>query len=188
MRLAGINPLLAGQHEASSPAGAAATMQNTMGQGITSAMQALQLRKTIEKQNAEIKGIKANTRFTTLKGDVLEPSGTVMREVNDEISALFGGNDKATLVGNSRRWLTDQFESASQKVGPHSITGGWLGRQRVQDAQAGNSKGGTQITKGNTKIVETARGSGVYQIYKKIKGKWVAQGAPKDKSYFNRTK
>ncbi len=181
MRLAGINPLLAAQHEASSPAGAAATMQNALGQGITSAMQAMQLKASLKKTNAEIDHIDANTRLTGLKGDVLEPSGRVLREVDSEISALFGGKDQGTLIGDSRRWLTDQFATASKKVGPHSITGGFLGRQRVQDAQNRGRKTpepsrGKSIRSGKYKTVEIR--PYVYQKYVLENGKWMKVGSP----------
>ncbi len=172
MRLAGINPLLAGKFEASSPAGAAATMQNALGQGISSAMQALQLKKTIEKTDAEITNLQAQSKLTDRKGDMLGPGAAAMKEVTKGVQALIGH------VPTARRYLTDKLEGTAQTVSPASITAMLLGRQRVQTIQGGPTKAGNIIEKGNTKMVETKRGSNVYQTYKKIKGQWVKKGKP----------
>jgi hypothetical protein len=51
LKAAGINPILAGQMAASSPAGASAQMQNALGAGVNSALQA----RTIRQQNNQIK-------------------------------------------------------------------------------------------------------------------------------------
>ncbi len=172
MRLAGINPLLAGKFEASSPAGAAATMQNALGQGITSAIQALALRKQIQKTDAEITNLEAQSKLTDRKGDMLGPGAAAMKEVTKGVQALIG------QVPTARRYLTDKLEGTAQTVSPTSITGMLLGRERVQTLQGGPTQPGHTIQKGNTKMVETKRGSNVYQTYKKIKGQWIKQGKP----------
>ncbi len=98
MRLAGINPLLAGQHEASSPAGAGATMQNALGQGITSAMQAMQLKAGLKKVNAEVKNIEAGTAKTKATTDIMGPASTLMKEVTSGIQQLMGQESGGSVV------------------------------------------------------------------------------------------
>ncbi len=187
MRLAGINPLLAGKWEASSPAGAAATMQNAMGQGVTSGLQAASLATQIKKARAEIDNINARTRVQEQTGDIMSPAAGVMKPIGKEVRALFGATDEGTLTGSARRWLTDQFEQASQTVGPHSVTGMMLGRERVQNAQKGTVPKryhGGSIATGKTKVEQVR--PGIYQVYRIKNGQWIKVGAPRDKSYFNR--
>lgn len=64
LRKAGLNPILSVNAGASSPAGAmgnaqAAHMENSLGKGVTSAMEALALNQTLKKQTAEIELSKA---------------------------------------------------------------------------------------------------------------------------------
>ncbi len=185
MRLAGINPLLAGQHEASSPAGAQATMQNALGQAISSAMQAVQMKKQLAKTDAEIKNIEAATRLTGAKADVTGPAATIMRSVNTGVKQLLG------QLPTASRAVTDSLEDTAGSVSPSSITGMLLGRENVQNIQAANQgilpkryQGGSMATK--TTKIEQVR-PGIYQVYRKKNGKWIKVGAPKDKSYFERT-
>ncbi len=187
MRLAGINPLLAGKWEASSPAGASATMQNTLGQGVTSALQGAMLSAQLKKVRAETLRTDAETDFTKQKTGVVRPSSRVMTGLDNELRALFGGNDDGTLTGKARSWLTDQFEQASQNIGPHSVTGMMLGRDRVQNAQKGTVPKryhGGSIATGKTKVEQVR--PGIYQVYRMKNGQWIKVGAPRDKSYFNR--
>ncbi len=171
MRLAGINPLLAGKFEASSPAGAAATMQNALGQGVTSALQALSLRKQLQKTDAEITNLEAQAKLTDRKGDMIGPGAAAMKEVTKGVQTLIGH------IPTARGYLTDKLEGAAQTVSPTSITAMLLGRQNVQNIQ-GKKQPGNIIEKGDTKMIETGRGTNIYQTYKKIKGQWIRQSKP----------
>ncbi len=109
MRLAGINPLLAGQHEASSPAGATATMQNAIGQGVTSGMQAIQLRTAIKKANAEIEHTHESTRVKKLTGDMMEPGGKMMKMLSEGLTGLFGDQPNTRgVVENIKSFLSGE--------------------------------------------------------------------------------
>ncbi len=108
MRLAGINPLLAGKWEASSPAGAQATMQNALGQGISSAMQAMQLRTAIKKANADVANTEANTAYTKDKHNIIKPGGALGKILSGGIAGLVGHDpDAQGLVENLKSFLTD---------------------------------------------------------------------------------
>ncbi len=181
LRLAGINPLLAGKWEASSPAGAMATTQSAISQGVTTAAQAQAMRLAMSKTQAEIRNLNARSTVQESTGDIMSPARGVMAPMGREVRALFGASDEGTLTGNARRWLTDQFEKASQNVGPHSITAGWLGRQRVQDAQnrgrtVPEQPKGKSISSGRYKTVEVR--PYVYQKYVLENGKWMKVGSP----------
>ncbi len=106
MRLAGINPLLAGMHEASSPAGATATMQNALGQGVTSAMQAAQLANTIKKTKAEVANIEESTRLTGNKADLIGPGSAIMKQVESALGKLLGDNAGTGIVDSVTNAVT----------------------------------------------------------------------------------
>ncbi len=134
MRMAGINPLLAGQHEASSPAGAAATMQNALGQGVSSALQAMQLRTTIKKANAEVANIRANTDFTKDKHNIIKPGGAIGNALDQIIAGLFGDNpDTKGLVESIKGMATDSDFS------PESLPG--ITKPKPPKAEPGTALG-----------------------------------------------
>ncbi len=178
LRLAGINPLLAGKWEASSPAGAMATTQSAISQGVTTAAQAQAMRLAMSKTQAEIRNLNARSTVQESTGDIMSPARGVMAPMGKEVRALFGASDEGTLTGSARRWLTDQFEQASQNVGPHSITGMMLGRQRVQNAgrKSPEQPKGKSIRSGKYKTVEIR--PYVYQKYVLENGKWMKVGSP----------
>ncbi len=135
MRLGGINPLLAGKMEASSPAGAQATMQNAIGQGIQTGLQSASLRTQIKKANAEIQNINAGTEFTEAKTGVIAPTSTLMQQLDGWVQALLGddgkgGPDKQQTVQTIRKNLSGWIDHGKQTVSD------WAKNQTTQwDAQ-----------------------------------------------------
>lgn len=98
LRKGGLNPILAGKHEASSPAGQQAPMHNK-------AAVALQHASTA----AQIKKIMADTRLTEEKADVLRPLsllqgnlGDVLDQSKDSFQQKFGINISEGEFGNLR--------------------------------------------------------------------------------------
>ncbi len=120
LRLAGINPLLAGKWEASSPAGATATMQNALGQGLSSAMQAMQLRIAIKQAQANITKTQAETAYTKDKHNIIKPGGALGKIISRGLAGLFGHDpDAKGLVENLKGFLSDPqaYEQIGSKLG-----------------------------------------------------------------------
>ncbi len=96
LRMAGINPLLAGKHEASTPAGAQSTFRNAIGEGVQSAQQAAALANSIKKTKAEVANIEANTELTGSKNDLIGPGSEIAKHLERIITGLLGSPDKTT--------------------------------------------------------------------------------------------
>ncbi len=75
LRKAGLNPILAGKHDASSPAGNMATMGNVGAAAADGATKGAQTGLSV----AQTKNIKANTRITNLNADILDPKAAAAR-------------------------------------------------------------------------------------------------------------
>lgn len=92
MKEAGINPLLAGKFDATTPAGTVGatakanahgyTAQNELGAAVSSASMVLDLMA----KKAQIDNIKAQTKFTSNKGDIAGP----VAQIADVVSSLMG--------------------------------------------------------------------------------------------------
>ncbi len=118
MRLAGINPLLAGQHEASSPAGASATMQSAIGAGISSAQQAAAMANQIKKTKAEVQNIQAGTAYTQSKDALIGPGSFIAKNLENIMKGVMGGNaDNANIAENLTGHMSGGIEwAAGQKA------------------------------------------------------------------------
>lgn len=106
LKAAGINPILAGRYDASSPAGAATTFQNELGAGVSSAAQSAavtaqvqQLRKQLEVMDADISEKQARARLTSAQAHVMEGGPT-------EISELVG-EGLSPIVVTAKRIFSD---------------------------------------------------------------------------------
>jgi len=110
LKTAGLNPILAGRHDASSPGGAQAQMGN-IGAAATEGGQKGGMLA------AQIKNLKANTALAQNKADAIEPGaqiGSGIGSIFDFFKSGFGGNYQPTT---GKR----QAESAPQSlIGPSS--------------------------------------------------------------------
>lgn len=87
LKKAGINPILAGKFDASSPAGNMAQMGNVgaaAAEGATKGAQAVM-------SAAQVKNLKANTRITNLNADVLEPKAAAARALYNTGKSIADG-------------------------------------------------------------------------------------------------
>ncbi len=117
MRLAGINPLLAGKWEASSPAGAMATSQSALGAGITSAQQSASIVNQIQKTKAEIANIKASTKFIGAKKSLIGPGSTIMENVDKIVKGLIGSATKDTgTISQIGKQLVQEAGSSGRTI------------------------------------------------------------------------
>jgi hypothetical protein len=80
LKRSGLNPILAGGKEASSPAGQQAPVQNRAAQAIAQAHSA-----------ANIANIEANTNLTNKKADALSPAATGGKTIDEMLTAFIKG-------------------------------------------------------------------------------------------------
>ncbi len=114
MRAGGINPILAAQHEASSPGGSLpAPMQNVMGPAAQSA--ALMA--------ANIKNIKANTELASNKAKSISPAATAGPAISEAI-------EKGV---NAMGGVTQGIDTGIQNL---NRFGGWLGQSAASAREA----------------------------------------------------
>ncbi len=77
LKKSGLNPILAGKFDASSPAGNMATMGNVGGAGAQGAAQGAAAALSV----TQSKLVKANARITNLNADILEPKAAIARGI-----------------------------------------------------------------------------------------------------------
>lgn len=136
MRAAGINPILAFQQGgASAPGGAMARVEDALGRGVSSAMQALRLRQDLRLMQEKVKTeqkvqqqIDADRQLKTEQGNVarmnweimgMKPPGSnwtyaqlmqaeLFRRAQAEASTSAAAVPRALKAGSERAWLFDQ--------------------------------------------------------------------------------
>lgn len=106
LRAAGINPILAGMQAASSPAGAAATMQNALGSGVSSAIQAATASQNIKQMKQAVQESKAREKqqqASTMRERAAE------RYINSQNVFQQGANAIQAPQVHAAQYLSDMY-------------------------------------------------------------------------------
>lgn len=115
LQAAGINPILAGRYDASTPPGAIATMGNVGQAGVQGGQAALQSALAAKQAKANIALIKQTKDLKQKQTDILEPTSELMSTLGDFLRKTKGDSSQATgggLYEFIKGSLTDLFETA----------------------------------------------------------------------------
>ena len=127
MKLAGINPILAGRMEASSPGGQTAPVMSELGAGVSASQAARGLALQFAKNRAEIDNIKAGTAKTRATTEIMSPWATAAENINKFLEGIVGEQgdagqagieklkDVAKDVASGKRHLYDPFGTGQDK-------------------------------------------------------------------------
>ncbi len=110
LKKAGLNPILAGKFDASSPAGNMATMGNVGQAGTAGAQQAAGTALTV----TQAKNVKAQTRITNLNADLLEPRAAAARAIYNTGKSVADGVRTFALPETESRSVGQPFPSNSE--------------------------------------------------------------------------
>ena len=136
LKNAGINPILAGQYAASSPAGASAVMQNVGAAGTTGAKEASAAYTAYRQMKANVANTQANTRKITLENRKLEHELDYLGKSDDAFGSKYGiGGRISAGIGALSRWQGDFSD--------------WVAKNNVIENSLDALSGGTAKTVGD---------------------------------------
>jgi hypothetical protein len=113
LKKAGINPILAGAKEASSPAGAMAQQQNVLSAGVNSALQAAQTGLTLQ-----------NTDYTANKTGMTEVLGLIGEFIGNELQSLIDMQEpgkKKTIINPHKESKEMKFTLTKSQMKEQNI-------------------------------------------------------------------
>lgn len=121
MKAAGINPILAGKFDASSPAGSIGATAKANAHGYTAQNQMQGLLDNVgtalslKKLAAEIEKLEADTGLTDKKGDIADPISQLMQVLSGVIDKVTSGSrDNSDLRTKTKQALTDIITDIKQ--------------------------------------------------------------------------
>lgn len=122
LKVSGINPLLAGRFDASSPSGASATMLNAMEPGVNSAKDGARLGVEIKRAKAEVDAIQQQIRESTSKQSLNEQQAIMQSHMTDQVRHLTEKSLAEATSARNAAWISSMQQEFFAKH-PHLI--GW---------------------------------------------------------------
>ncbi len=154
LKLAGINPILAGQFDASTPAGSMpAPMGNIGGAGVEAAYKT----GTAIMTAIQAKNTQALTRITNLNADILEPKAAIARALYE---AGKTGKDVATSEGvKTFPLISEALAGKGQAITPSETTAYEQSKKRSEPVKSHNEAGLKAVVEYAKKYPNAARGT-----------------------------
>lgn len=147
LRAAGLNPILAANDGASSPVGASAQMEDVVGKGVGSAMQAISMRKNLQLLDAQIQKVRTETESVHIDNQFKQM-------VDPSVAQRPGVDARFYTVEGQRRLVQLAADRMRVPVAEAEIT--------LHQAQAGNTRAMQKLNEAGlpAAIVEGSRFAG----------------------------
>ena len=140
LKAAGINPILAGSKEASSPAGASATGSSATGQQANVLQNKMAFAAQMANSAANTKNVLAQANLTNKKAEVISPAGTAASWLEDlltEFEDMQNPPDNSALGAKlrNREASTPEYKSLYKRFNRHKISKGRGSKPAIKQSQ-----------------------------------------------------
>ncbi len=144
LRKAGLNPILAGQHDASTPAGAMATMGNVGAAGAEGALRGAQTALITKTMNQQLKNLEATERGTDAK----------TANVEQQTRVLGGPSELGAASGEFFQWIKSNTRFKDMRDADYVNMAKFVGTSIGSSLNSAKDWTGSQLNKAKAAAVE----------------------------------